>query len=203
MKHFWKRTFAGSAGGSALFYAIADHHRSIVERQLNFPRQRHGHVGQSSLWWPYRAGASIRRGASMGAHLAMPSQRHDSMAWLHGGSSFTSTKCNPMPFHHHRPSDGLNTILDCSRHVPKPTQSCTPYQYSQCSCLTGRRLSSSRWNCHFGMKWSNRATKRSLCVGCKRRSKSAAGGARKVRHLPGRRERFLGWEVKSEEFAAR
>ena len=38
---------------------------------------------------------------------------------------------------------------------------------------------------------------------CKRRSKSAAGGARKVRHLPGRRERFLGWEVKSEEFAAR
>ena len=43
-----------------------------------------------------------------------------------------------------------------------------------------------------------------LYVGqCKRRSKSAAGGARKVRHLPVRRERFLGWEVKSEEFAAR
>ncbi len=38
---------------------------------------------------------------------------------------------------------------------------------------------------------------------CKRRSKSAAGGARKVRHLPCRRERFLGFEVKSEEFAAR
>ena len=38
---------------------------------------------------------------------------------------------------------------------------------------------------------------------CKRHSKSAAGGARKVRHLPVRRERFLGWEVKSEEFAAR
>ena len=38
---------------------------------------------------------------------------------------------------------------------------------------------------------------------CKRRSKSAAGGARKVRHLPGRRERFLGWEVKSGKLAAR
>ncbi len=38
---------------------------------------------------------------------------------------------------------------------------------------------------------------------CKRRSKSAAGGARKVRHLPGRRERFLSFEVKSGELAAR
>ena len=39
--------------------------------------------------------------------------------------------------------------------------------------------------------------------GCKRRLKSAAGGARKVRHLPSRRERFLGFEVKSGKFAAR
>ena len=38
---------------------------------------------------------------------------------------------------------------------------------------------------------------------CKRRLKSAAGGARKVRHLPARRERFLAFEVKSEKFAAR
>ncbi len=38
---------------------------------------------------------------------------------------------------------------------------------------------------------------------CKRRLKSAAGGARKVRHLPGRRERFLAFEVKSGKFAAR
>ena len=38
---------------------------------------------------------------------------------------------------------------------------------------------------------------------CKRRLKSAAGGARKVRHLPSRRERFLAFEVKSEKFAAR
>ena len=38
---------------------------------------------------------------------------------------------------------------------------------------------------------------------CKRRLKSAAGGARKVRHLPGPRERFLSFEVKSEKFAAR
>ena len=40
-------------------------------------------------------------------------------------------------------------------------------------------------------------------TGCKRRLKSAAGGARKVRHLPTRRERFLGFEVKSGKFAAR
>ena len=38
---------------------------------------------------------------------------------------------------------------------------------------------------------------------CKRRLKSAAGGARKVRHLPVGRERFLAFEVKSEKFAAR
>ena len=38
---------------------------------------------------------------------------------------------------------------------------------------------------------------------CKRRSKSAAGGARKVRHLPARRKRFWGQKVKSGKLAAR
>lgn len=44
---------------------------------------------------------------------------------------------------------------------------------------------------------------RNRLVPCKRRLKSAAGGARKVRHLPGQRERFFGFGVKTWMFVAR
>ena len=56
----------------------------------------------------------------------------------------------------------------------------------------------------FAKRWhvENALRHQQVCR-CKRRSKSAAGGARKVRHLPGRRERFLSFEVKSGELAAR